>query len=73
MIQLPMGRHVRRLVASAVIFGSAVLLMLWFPVRILRWAAPGFLPYTVSLHSDAQLNELSLELLLLQVLQFYSL
>ncbi|XP_014293717.1 E3 ubiquitin-protein ligase MARCHF6 isoform X2 [Halyomorpha halys] len=68
MIQLPMGRHVRRLVASAVIFGSAVLLMLWLPVRILRWAAPGFLPYTVSLHSDVQLDELSLELLLLQVI-----
>ena len=67
MIHLPILRHIRRLVASVVIFGMAVLLMLWVPVRILLWAWPTFLPYTVSLHSDTQVNELSLELLLLQV------
>lgn len=67
MIHLPILRHIRRLVASVVIFGMAVLLMLWVPVRILRWAWPTFLPYTVALHSDTQVNELSLELLLLQV------
>lgn len=68
MIHLPILRHIRRLVASVVIFGMAVLLMLWVPVRILRWAWPTFLPYTVALHSDTQVNELSLELLLLQVI-----
>lgn len=67
MIHLPIVRHVRRLLASAVIFGTAVLLMLWLPIRILRVIWPGFLPYIVALQSEAQVNELSLELLLLQV------
>ncbi|XP_011314969.1 E3 ubiquitin-protein ligase MARCH6 isoform X2 [Fopius arisanus] len=68
MIHLPILRHARRLVASAVIFGTAILLMLWLPVRILRWALPGFLPYTVTVQTEAQVSELSLELLLLQVI-----
>lgn len=67
MIHLPIVDHVRRLVASACIFGTAVLLMLWLPVRILRYALPNFLPYIVTLHSEAHVHELSLELLLLQV------
>ncbi|XP_012259936.2 E3 ubiquitin-protein ligase MARCHF6 [Athalia rosae] len=68
MIHLPLLRHARRLVGSAVIFGTVVLLMLWLPVKILRWAWPGFLPYTVTVQSEAQVSELSLELLLLQVI-----
>ncbi|KOC68744.1 E3 ubiquitin-protein ligase MARCH6 [Habropoda laboriosa] len=68
MIHLPILRHVRRLVASAVIFGTAILLMLWLPVKILKWAWPGFLPYTVTIQNEAQVSELSLELLLLQVI-----
>ncbi|XP_066997682.2 E3 ubiquitin-protein ligase MARCHF6 [Anabrus simplex] len=68
MIHLPIVRHIRRLLASAVIFGTAVLLMLWLPIRILRATWPTFLPYTVALQSEAQVNELSLELLLLQVI-----
>lgn len=67
MIHLPIVRHVRRLLASSVIFGTAVLLMLWLPVRILRALWPTFLPYTVALHTETQVHELSLELLLLQV------
>lgn len=68
MIHLPILRHVRRLVTSAVMFGTAILLMLWLPVKLLRWAWPGFLPYTVTVQSEAQVSELSLELLLLQVI-----
>ncbi|KAI4498574.1 hypothetical protein M0802_006280 [Mischocyttarus mexicanus] len=68
MIHLPILRHVRRLVASAIIFGTAILLMLWLPIKLLRWAWPGFLPYTVTVQSEAQVSELSLELLLLQVI-----
>lgn len=68
MIHLPILQHIRRLLVSAVIFGTAVLLMLWLPVRLLRACFPNFLPYTVTLHSEAQVNELSLELLLLQVI-----
>ncbi|XP_076293390.1 membrane-associated ring finger (C3HC4) 6 [Lasioglossum baleicum] len=67
MIHLPILRHVKRLVASTVIFGTSILLMLWLPVKLLRWAWPGFLPYTVTVQSEAQVSEFSLELLLLQV------
>ncbi|XP_014219610.1 E3 ubiquitin-protein ligase MARCH6 isoform X2 [Copidosoma floridanum] len=68
MIHLPILSHARRLVASAVIFGTAILLMLWLPVKILRWIWPGFLPYTVTVQTETQISELSLELLLLQVI-----
>ena len=50
-----------------VIFGSTVLLMLWLPVRVIRRLMPSFLPYNAVLNSDAAMSELSLELLLLQV------
>ncbi|CAA9997117.1 unnamed protein product [Nesidiocoris tenuis] len=68
MIHLPIIKHVRRLITSAVIFGSAVILMLWVPIRLLRFMFPSFLPYVVAMQSEAQINELSLELLLLQVI-----
>lgn len=65
MIHVPIVRHVRRLVASAMIFGFAVLLMLWLPIRILQLVWPNFLPYALS--GDSEVNDLSLQLLLLQV------
>ncbi|XP_014243311.1 E3 ubiquitin-protein ligase MARCH6 isoform X2 [Cimex lectularius] len=68
MIHLPIIKHVRRLVTSAVIFGSAVILMLWLPIRILRFIMPQFLPYVVTMQAEAQVTELSLELVLLQVI-----
>lgn len=49
MIHLSILRHIRRLIASAIIFGTAVLLMLWLPIKILKVAWPMFLPYTVNL------------------------
>ncbi|XP_066159139.1 E3 ubiquitin-protein ligase MARCHF6 isoform X1 [Euwallacea fornicatus] len=68
MIHLPVLEHIRKLIISAVIFGSAVLVMLWLPIRIIKLNLPSFLPYTVSLNSnETRVNELSLELLLLQV------
>lgn len=65
MIHSSIVRHVRRLIASAVLFGSAVMLMLWLPIQILKTLWPMFLPYTLS--GDSEVNELSLQLLLLQV------
>lgn len=41
--------------------------MLWLPVRVIRKVMPQFLPYNAVLNSDAAMSELSLELLLLQV------
>lgn len=66
MIHLSILRHIRRLIASAIIFGTAVLLMLWLPIKILKLAWPCFLPYTLS--GDSEVNELSLQLLLLQII-----
>jgi E3 ubiquitin-protein ligase MARCH6 len=68
MIHLSILRHTRRLIASAVIFGSTVLLMLWLPIQMLKNFWPTFLPYTLS--GDSDVNELSLQLLLLQVRGF---
>ncbi|XP_061551298.1 E3 ubiquitin-protein ligase MARCHF6-like isoform X3 [Phycodurus eques] len=67
MIHLPIYRHLRRFLLSVVVFGSIVLLMLWLPIRIIKHLFPTFLPYNVMLYSDAPVSELSLELLLLQV------
>ncbi|XP_010892361.3 E3 ubiquitin-protein ligase MARCH6 isoform X2 [Esox lucius] len=67
MIHLPIYRHLRRFILSVVVFGSIVLLMLWLPVRMIKLLLPAFLPYNVMLYSDAPVSELSLELLLLQV------
>lgn len=66
MIHLSILRHIRRLIASAIIFGSAVLLMLWLPIKIIKVTCPTFLPYTLS--GDSEVNELSLQLLLLQII-----
>ncbi|KAJ1203352.1 hypothetical protein NDU88_007139 [Pleurodeles waltl] len=67
MIHLPIYRHLRRFILSVIVFGSIVLLMLWLPIRIIKHMLPTFLPYNVMLYSDAPVSELSLELLLLQV------
>ncbi|XP_038652797.1 E3 ubiquitin-protein ligase MARCH6 isoform X4 [Scyliorhinus canicula] len=67
MIHLPIYRHFRRFILSVIVFGSIVLLMLWLPIRIIKTLLPDFLPYNVMLYSDAPVSELSLELLLLQV------
>ncbi|ELK25884.1 E3 ubiquitin-protein ligase MARCH6 [Myotis davidii] len=55
------------LLLREIVFGSIVLLMLWLPIRIIKSLLPNFLPYNVMLYSDAPVSELSLELLLLQV------
>ncbi|XP_075978605.1 E3 ubiquitin-protein ligase MARCHF6 isoform X2 [Anticarsia gemmatalis] len=68
MIHLSVWSHVRRLLVSAMIFGTAVLFMLWLPIRVIKYVLPGFLPYAVAVHTEAPVNELSLELLLLQVI-----
>ncbi|KAK3871776.1 hypothetical protein Pcinc_023101 [Petrolisthes cinctipes] len=68
MIHLPIVRHTRRFLASMVIFGSTVLLMLWLPIKIIHALWPAFLPYHITLSSDTPVSELSLELLLLQVI-----
>ena len=47
MIHLPIMRHIRKFLASLVIFGTSILLMIWLPVCIIQQFLPGFLPYNV--------------------------
>jgi len=49
MIHLPIYRHTRRFLASMVVFGSIVLVMLWLPVQVVRYIFPNFLPFHVML------------------------
>ena len=49
MIHLPIYRHTRRFLASMVVFGSIVLVMLWLPVQVVRYVFPDFLPFHVML------------------------
>lgn len=67
MIHLPILRHTRRFLASMVIIGTIVIVMMWIPVRMVKKFWPAFLPYHVVLSSDTPVSELPLELLLLQV------
>ncbi|KAF6031361.1 MARCH6 [Bugula neritina] len=67
MVHIGVYRHSRRFILSMLIFGSTVMLMLWLPIRFIKYMFPGFLPYHVALSNDAPISELSLELLLLQV------
>ncbi|KAG8180464.1 hypothetical protein JTE90_001997 [Oedothorax gibbosus] len=67
MIHSPILRHIRRVLVSLVTFGTTILLVVWLPIRIIEKVAPGFLPYHVMLSSEMPYSELSLELVLLQV------
>ncbi|CAG2108547.1 unnamed protein product [Medioppia subpectinata] len=67
MIHLPIIGHIRRFLASLVIFGTTVLLMIWFPVCLVQKIIPEFLPYNVVLSNESPVSELSLEFLLLQL------
>ncbi|XP_037085050.1 E3 ubiquitin-protein ligase MARCHF6-like [Pollicipes pollicipes] len=67
MIHLPVLRHTRRFIASVIIFGTTVLLMLWLPVRFIQYCWPRFLPYNVALVNEGPVVEPSLQILLLQV------
>lgn len=70
MINLSVFRHIRKFVASLVIFGTTVLLLVWFPVCIIQKFLPGFLPYHVfhSSSNENQANDISLEFLILQLI-----
>ncbi|CAJ0946411.1 unnamed protein product, partial [Mesorhabditis belari] len=67
MIELPVSRHLRRLVASTSLFFMAILLVIYVPLRIIQNITPQILPYNLSLTAETPLSELSLELLILQI------
>ncbi|XP_071816977.1 E3 ubiquitin-protein ligase MARCHF6-like [Apostichopus japonicus] len=68
MIHIPVYRHARRFLMSVIVFGTVVLLVLWLPIQLIQKIFAGFLPYFINPYSDAPVSELSLELLLLQVI-----
>uniref|UniRef100_A0A915AAP3 RING-type E3 ubiquitin transferase n=1 Tax=Parascaris univalens TaxID=6257 RepID=A0A915AAP3_PARUN len=67
MIELPVVRHVRRLVASTSLFFTTILLVVYLPLTFISRYVPSVLPFNLSLAAETPLNELSLELLILQV------
>jgi len=68
MIQVSTIRHSRRFLLSLVVFGTTVLILVWTPVQIMKLFSAKLIPFNVSLSSDAPISEMSLELLLLQVI-----
>lgn len=68
MIDLPFTRHFRRLVVSTTLFFSTILLIFYIPLNIISAVVPPLLPYNVSMSAETPLSELSLELLILQVI-----
>lgn len=67
MIELPVTRHLRRLVASTSLCFTTIFLIVYLPLCIVQKVYPALLPYNMSLSADTPLSELSLELLILQV------
>ncbi|CAD5209375.1 unnamed protein product [Bursaphelenchus xylophilus] len=66
MIDQPVTKHFRRLVASTSLFMSTIFLIIYAPLRLIKVVVPSVLPYSFR-SSDAPLSEFSMELLLLQV------
>ncbi|KHN81462.1 E3 ubiquitin-protein ligase MARCH6 [Toxocara canis] len=67
MIELPVMRHLRRLVASTSLFFTTILLVVYLPLLFISRYVPSVLPFNLSLAAETPLSELSLELLILQV------
>lgn len=68
MIQLNVLRHTRRFILSLVVFGTTILVIVWLPVQLVKRITKSFIPFNVSLNNEAPVSEMSLELLLLQVI-----
>ncbi|EJW86168.1 hypothetical protein WUBG_02920 [Wuchereria bancrofti] len=67
MIELPVIRHLRRLIASTSIFFTTILLLIYVPLCFITRYIPSVLPFNLSLAAETPVSELSLELLVLQV------
>lgn len=60
--------HARRSLISLVVFGTAILLMVWVPLRIMKRMVPSLIPYNISMQTaDMPTTEISMELMILQV------
>ncbi|KRX50969.1 E3 ubiquitin-protein ligase MARCH6 [Trichinella murrelli] len=68
MVQYPVIRHVRRFLASVLVFALTILICVYCPFRIILRFMPSTLPYRGSNRSDLPFLSLFFELLLLQVI-----
>uniref|UniRef100_A0A1I8BDA0 RING-type E3 ubiquitin transferase n=1 Tax=Meloidogyne hapla TaxID=6305 RepID=A0A1I8BDA0_MELHA len=68
MIERPITHHLRRLVASMTLFFSIILIVVYLPLRLIKWGHPSTIPYIFSGSADTPLVEYSFELVLLQVI-----
>lgn len=66
MIEFPVIRHMRRLVASTSIFVTTILLVVYFPLCFVSKFIPSVLPFNLNLAAETPITELSIELLVLQ-------
>ncbi|VDD86927.1 unnamed protein product, partial [Enterobius vermicularis] len=67
MIDLPVARHMRRLIASICLFFTTIILVVYVPLCIISRFFPFVLPFNFTLASETPLGELSVELLVLQI------
>ncbi|CAD6184168.1 unnamed protein product [Caenorhabditis auriculariae] len=67
MIDQPFSRHFRRIIISTSLFFTTILMIFYVPLKLIQKVLPSVLPYNVSMSADTPLSELSLELLILQV------
>lgn len=70
MIELPVLRHLRRLIASTSLFFMTIILIVYLPLNFIARYIPEILPFNLNLSAETPLSELSLELLMLQVISF---
>nr|XP_026696398.1 E3 ubiquitin-protein ligase MARCH6 [Ciona intestinalis] len=66
MIHLPIYRHCRRFLLSVIIFGITIVIIAWFPVKLIGYCIPNFLPYNGSAQYTSPVGEFPLQLLVLQ-------
>uniref|UniRef100_A0A0N5A933 RING-type E3 ubiquitin transferase n=1 Tax=Syphacia muris TaxID=451379 RepID=A0A0N5A933_9BILA len=67
MIDLPIICHLRRMVASVYLFFTTIILVVYIPLKFISRFLPSVLPFNFTLASETPLGELSLELLVLQI------
>lgn len=67
MIQLPVYRHIRRVLHSVTLFGFSIVLLFLLPIKIITYLQSSMtwpiLPYNVSQGSETLASELSIELI----------
>uniref|UniRef100_H2ZAW2 RING-type E3 ubiquitin transferase n=1 Tax=Ciona savignyi TaxID=51511 RepID=H2ZAW2_CIOSA len=66
MIHLPIYQHFRRFLISIIIFGITIVIIAWFPVKLIANSISNFLPYNGSAQYTSPVGEFPLQLMVLQ-------